>query len=121
MEYTESLQDIVRGSTKQFTARISYTAPDGSAADFTGDSLRLLVKRRRDDADADAVLNVVESISNETVDGETVGEAAYALTTADTNIAPGNYPYEFIWERNDGKNYPMEMGTVQIISRVQDV
>lgn len=72
---------------------ITVTDEAGAAVDLTGTVLTFMVKRRRSDADDDALLEVTPSLASPQ-SGATKGIAYIAIAEGDTDDMSGKYLWE---------------------------
>ena len=109
----ERLQNFYINNTNNFTVTIEY---NGVAINITNDTVRFMVKENIDDTDAQAVINVTADVVTQGANGI----AIFNLTSAQTDIDPGNYWYEISWLRVTGAEYTLEVREIELLERVED-
>ena len=98
---TATISDFYNRTTKTFTVTITYTGVN----DFTGDSLRLIMKYSDTSPDI-----------NKTVSLTSGGVGTYTLDTSDTDIDARAYLTYIQWERADGSKFtvPLDSNIVTV-------
>jgi len=105
-----SLTSFFENSTKSFGGVILQS---GSNPEITTDTVRLLIKKYKNDIDDDAVLSKDASTA-------AAGVFSFILTPSDTTIEPGEYHYLIIWITAGGNRYPLEQDSVTIKNKIED-
>jgi len=105
-----SLTDFFENSTKSFSGVVEQ---GGSNPDITGDTVRLLIKKYKNDSDGDAVLSKDASTA-------AAGVFSFLLTPTDTTIEPGEYHYLIEWITAGGNEYPLEQDTFTVKNKLSD-
>lgn len=82
---------------------VTVTDPDGSATDLTGVDLTFMVKRRRGDADDDALITKVVGAGQIEVTNAGGGIARITLAEANTASLAGRYYWELEADDAEGK------------------
>jgi len=109
-----ALDNIPVGTTSKPYITITV---GGEAANISADIVTLTIKVREDDADEDAIYQGDGDVAPL---GAT-GIALFTILPSDTEgVAPGQYHYDAVWYVND-REYVVEKGTVEIVSRVSDI
>ncbi|APF20317.1 hypothetical protein Calab_1531 [Caldithrix abyssi DSM 13497] len=108
------LTQFYEGETKKFQVNITY---NGQAPDITNDTVRLLIKEKKEDTDANAKINKTADVATNGVNGQ----ALFTLTDEETKLTPGIYFYEITWALASGEFYVLESGNVRILDRITDV
>ncbi len=108
------LTDFYEGTTKKFEVNISY---NGQKPDITNDTVRILIKEKKEDTDANAKINKMADVTTNGANGQ----ALFTLTDEETKIAPGIYFYEITWALASGEFYVLETGNIRILDRITDV
>lgn len=106
------LSDFHRNTSVPFYGVITQ---EGANPDITSDTVRLIVKSKKSDTDADAVINVTADV---TTNGAS-GRFDKTLSPTETDIAPGSYHAEFVWT-GTGFEYVMNPHVVTVLERVED-
>lgn len=93
------LRNLFRGDSKDFAVDLS-----DYGVDISGDEITLTLKASKGDADADAVLQHVETVPGGNTDGiATIQVPASGATTIPPSntsaLAPGLYEYDIQWKR----------------------
>ncbi len=109
----ERLDDIPEGTTIIFTDTLLL---DEVVPDITSDTVTITIKASKDDPDP----GLLQISANVAIQGAS-GQALFELTSAQTTIEPGDYLYEIMWIRADGKKYRPHFGSVRITQRVSDL
>ena len=104
------MKDFYEKTTKAFDVLIYI---NGQPQDISSDTVSIIFKRLKTDADEDAV------ISKEAYECTNNGIAKFTLTPEDTAIPPRNYFYEIKWISHD-KEYILESDTVKVLDRIYD-
>lgn len=91
MATTATLSDIYRGDTK--TYKMTFQDSSKKPIPLFGSSIWFTMKKREDDADSRAVIQVKTSPEDTT--DSTNGIAYITLTSEDTDVAVGEYYYDF--------------------------
>lgn len=107
------MNDFYPGATQKFRGRIRH---NGTYPDIRSDEVRLIIKNRTADTDAEAVLNEVANVADE---GET-GWFNFNLTAEMTTMQPRQYVYEYIWTA-DGEEHVLAIGSVRALRRAKEV
>ena len=107
-----SLSNFYRGATKKFSVTISV---DSVAQDITSDTVRLVLKSAKGDADAAAL---IDENADVTTNGAS-GQADFDLTTTITDIAVAAYNYELIWTTGTDE-YVLSQSSVRCLEKVID-
>ena len=104
------MTDFYYKTTKSFDVTITV---NGVVQDISGDTVTIILKKKKQDSDAEAVL-LKESFEN-TVSGV----AKFIFTPTETNLPIGTYYYEIKWV-NGTNVYIREYDTVKVLERVFD-
>lgn len=83
-----SIQHIYDNNDLEY--KITFRDGRGEPVDISGYSVRFMVKSSVNDADADAVINVVNTVHTDATNGVTTFDLSNTLT----NIGKGSYLYE---------------------------
>jgi hypothetical protein len=96
-----AISDFRNRTTKSFTVTVTYEG----VSDFTGDSLRLILKYSNESP----TINKLVSLSSG-------GVGTFLLTTTDTNIEAKTYLVYVQWERATGEKYeiPLDSDVVTV-------
>jgi len=106
------IKPIVRGETREIMILLKR---NGVTQNVTSDTVTLVIKSTKTDADASALLKTDADVS-------TYGSAGYAyfdLSPTDTDIAPGSYPIDITWY-DGSQEFIVYDDTVTIKERVSD-
>ena len=107
------LSDFYRGTNKNFTVLVKQ---DGVPIDISSDSVRLVLKAKKSDADASAAIDVTADVATDGANGN----AQFALSDTDTDIATKKYFYEILYNPNGGGEYVVDGGIVRCLEKVAD-
>jgi len=108
------LTNFYVGESKDFSVTITY---NGATPNITADTIRWIVKENRSDLDTSAVINVTADC----VTNGANGVAYVNVTPAETDITPGNYYWELVWNLATGKEFVLEQDKIVLYERVEDV
>lgn len=96
MASSPGLSDIIKGDTKQY--KMGFRGKLGESIDLTNGQIWFTMKKRPDDSDDLAVLQVTVSPGSSSIssvrDDALVGVAYLTLSSVDTNIPVGEYHYD---------------------------
>lgn len=99
---------VFRGEDKSIM--LTFTDADGVAINITGYTIFFTVKANINDADADALIS-----KNITSHSNPSGGITYlTLTDADTDVAVGQYPYDFKLKDGSGNFSQSDSGVFEI-------
>ncbi len=102
---------ITRGTTRVLSLTLE------GVPDISGDTVTLTAKSDKSDADP----GVLQTTADVAAYGA-FGVAVFTLTPVQTNLAPGHYYMDVIWETAAGAVFPLNVGSdmLMIIERVSD-
>lgn len=102
------------GTTKTFSVTITM---GGVAQDIRSDTVTVRLKTKLSDSDAQAALTKTADVTT----AGASGIAAFELTPTDTNITPGNYLIDIVWELSTGEEYIVYHDvTISVFERISD-
>jgi hypothetical protein len=107
------LPDFYVNANKNFKVEIRE---DGVLVDISNDTVRLVIKEKKSDADVDAVLDVNANV----LSNGSNGEAIFTLTNNQLNIEPKRYIAEILYLPNGGGRYVLFQDIVEFMSTVAD-
>lgn len=107
-----ALRNFYEKTTKIFKVELRFNSV---IPDLRGDHVSIILKKKKNDLDSDAVLYKEADVISE---GEN-GIAVFTLTTEDTEIPPETYFYEIKWTSVDSV-YIIESDRLSVLDRVFD-
>lgn len=110
---TGRVTDFYRGETSEITV---LCKKEGVAENITADTVTLIIKSEKSDADTSAVLEKDADVSSYGASGI----AYFDLAPADTDISPGSYYIDITWYDGTDEHIVYD-GRVTVKERVSDV
>lgn len=107
-----ALRNFYEKTTKIFKIELRFNSV---VPDIRGDHISIILKKRKNDLDSEAILYKEADVFSE---GES-GIAIFTLTPEDTSIPPETYFYEIKWASIDSI-YILESDRLSVLDRVFD-
>jgi len=102
-----NLNDFYRGDDRNYN--LIFVDEDDAALDITGWTIFITVKEKLTDADDDAKIKAVGTITD-----AAGGLASFTFTAAQTYDLDGNYHYDIQIKKADGKIFTVTSGKVKV-------
>lgn len=107
------LTNFHKGTTKTFTVLVKQ---NGVPINISADAVRLVVKKKKSDADGAAIIDLAADCATDGVNGN----ALFSISDALTNIQPRKYFYEILYNPLAGGEYVLFSDIVECLEKVAD-
>ena len=108
--YPKSLSRMYVRSSVYFEIEITV---DGDTPNITTDTVSMTMKRRMEDSQEDAVLDIEADVTTKGIEGI----AIFSISPSEMTMRPGTYYYEIRWLTGE-EDYPLRIGRIPVFDRV---